>query len=201
MVCQHLSQTASSQGVAAASTHGTAAVVQAAAAGECLEALDAALPATVADLVCLIGRQLDDGSDGAFAARQLLLVAARCVDFTDGQGRLAAEGLVERLVQAPAEDGAAMAEAVEGLCRQVYSCVGDLLAMLLWAVDVAAPLNDGAGTGNWLVALGAMASALRQWPDTPREAAGVPPLVMEQLENAVDSIAVAALESEDERVR
>jgi hypothetical protein len=78
VVCEQLNSMASSQGVAAASTHGTAAVVQAAAAGECLEALDRVLPATVSDLVQFISLHMEADGYG-FAGHQLLFIAARCM--------------------------------------------------------------------------------------------------------------------------
>jgi hypothetical protein len=52
--------------------------VEAAAAGECLEALEALLPETATALMSLVAAHASTGARGAFATRQLLAIAARC---------------------------------------------------------------------------------------------------------------------------
>ena len=51
--------------------------VEAAAAGECLEALEALLPDTATGLMALVAAHASAGARAAFATRQLLAIAAR----------------------------------------------------------------------------------------------------------------------------
>jgi len=81
------------KGQAAAAASGAVATVEAARASDALEALEAALPAAAEQLMGLVAEHTASGA--LFAARQLLAIAARCVDLSDAAGRTAAAELVQ----------------------------------------------------------------------------------------------------------
>lgn len=71
--------------------------VEAARASDALEALEAILPAAAEQLMALAAEHAAAGAKSGFAARQLLAVAARCVDLSDATARKAAADLVQVL--------------------------------------------------------------------------------------------------------
>ena len=83
VVCVHLSSEASSHGLKAAQSGGAVAQVEAATAGERLEAFEAVMPSCLDDLAYMI----DLHSSEIGSCSQLLFLAAQCADFTDASGR------------------------------------------------------------------------------------------------------------------
>ena len=85
VVCVHLSSEASEHGIKAAhaKSGGAVASVEAASAGERLEAFEAVMPSCLEDLAYIIGLHRGEGK----ACAQLLLLAAQCADFADASGR------------------------------------------------------------------------------------------------------------------
>ena len=81
-MCDWLNSRAKDEGIAAAGTYGTAAIVKAAAAGEYLEALDRVLPETAGEFMHYIKMHASH-DHGGFVERQLILVAARCLVFSN----------------------------------------------------------------------------------------------------------------------
>ena len=71
------------------------ATLEAARASDALEALEAILPAAAEQLMALAAEHAAAGAKSGFAARQLLAVAARCVDLSDATARKAAADLVQ----------------------------------------------------------------------------------------------------------
>ncbi len=82
-ICIHLSAEASSHGLRAATSGGTAATVEAATAAERLEAFEEVMPSCLEDLAFII--ELHSGKEETCA--ELLLLAAQCADFADASGR------------------------------------------------------------------------------------------------------------------
>jgi hypothetical protein len=84
------------KGGAAASASGAVAQVEAAAASDALEALEAVLPEAAKQLMALAAAHAAAGPrQSFFAARQLLGIAARCVDLSDASARGAAMELIK----------------------------------------------------------------------------------------------------------
>ena len=107
VLCGWLASSATLRGLAAVNAGGAAASIEAAAASDRLEALEAALPPTVEEMVGVIARHADGGAAHRFATGQLMLLAAQCMDFADATGRGAALGMLERMLSAaPARCGA-----------------------------------------------------------------------------------------------
>ncbi|KAK3246813.1 hypothetical protein CYMTET_43668 [Cymbomonas tetramitiformis] len=104
VLCEYLHRAAQERGTDAATACGTTAVVAAASAGDLLEALEAALPATVATLFDLVAAYAAAGSERHFAARQLLRLT-RCLELADTTGRQAAMQLLHRLLGEPPVEG------------------------------------------------------------------------------------------------
>lgn len=98
VVCEWLSTQAASKGLSAAGKVGAAAHIDAAAAAERLEALEAALPATVADMAAIISKHAAAGAAYRFSTGQLMQLAAKCQDFADASGRAAASAMLEVLL-------------------------------------------------------------------------------------------------------
>ncbi|KAL4426507.1 hypothetical protein ABPG77_008365 [Micractinium sp. CCAP 211/92] len=114
VVCEWLSTQAASRGLSAASKVGAAANIDAAAAAERLEALEAALPATVADMAAIISKHAAAGAAYRFSTGQLMQLAAKCQDFADASGRAAASAMLEVLLaNAPSSDNKEEAAAWE----------------------------------------------------------------------------------------
>jgi hypothetical protein len=121
IVCDVLSSEATAQGLAAAIGGGAPASISAAAAGDRLEALEAALPASVDDAMSLIDAHLDalecgdhdsnsnNNSKASQSARkkehealftisQMVFLTASCLEFTDASARKSATALLNRLL-------------------------------------------------------------------------------------------------------
>ena len=98
VVCEHLHAAAHQSGATAATAVGQNQVVSAAVAGEKLEALESALPATASDLLALISDHADAGA--RFVARQLLPLL-ELVDLADATARRGAAQLVDWQLRSP----------------------------------------------------------------------------------------------------
>lgn len=83
LVCVHLSSEASSHGLKAAASGGATANVEAATAGERLEAFEEVMPSSLEDFAFIIDLHKDKDN----ACAELLLLAAQCADFADASGR------------------------------------------------------------------------------------------------------------------
>eukprot|EP00889_Picochlorum_renovo_P008534 jgi/Picre1/35564/NNA_003025.t1 len=94
VVCVHLSSEASSHGIRAATSGGATANVEAATAGERLEAFEAVMPSCVEDLAFIIRLHKDEPQ----TCCQLLLLAAQCADFVDASGRRAIEDVIRAIL-------------------------------------------------------------------------------------------------------
>ncbi|CAI5533963.1 unnamed protein product [Closterium sp. Naga37s-1] len=187
MLCLHLSAQANENGSNAAISAGAAAVVAAEAASDLNAQLEALLPATAQDYLTLLETHMQAGSEGRFAARQLMQLAA-VLDFTDATIRAHAAALVQRhLVGAqPAREGAGeesaeaedeweegvadgrWGEALLGLAQRVHASDADVLAALVDALaDVSKPMMagvagvDGVSEGQWLRCVAATRMVLR----------------------------------------
>ncbi|BDA45173.1 probable condensin complex subunit 3 at N-terminal half [Coccomyxa sp. Obi] len=144
--CTWLQDEGTAKGRAAAAASGAVASVEAARASDALEALEAMLPVAAEELMGLVA--VHAAADGSgFAARQLLTVAARCVNLSDAAGRAAAGDLVQSILTdggaAPAKDRA-MAVAVMRLAAQVAGSPSELAALTLDAVAQCLHLDDSA---------------------------------------------------------
>ena len=98
VVCEALHASATQSGATAASAVGQNQVVSAAVAGERLESLEAALPASAADLLALVAAHADAGA--VFVARQLLPLLS-LLDLADATARRGARELVDAQLRAP----------------------------------------------------------------------------------------------------
>ncbi|CAG9463449.1 unnamed protein product [Pedinophyceae sp. YPF-701] len=152
VVCEQLAQDANAHGRAAMNALGQAANVEAATAGDHAAALEAALPDTTEQLVALCGRHAEAGPAHRFAARQLLLVAARCTDLADSLGRAAACQLVSELLRRAPAEGATP----EGETGAEVAAWGDAVVELAASAFVG---DEEAGT----VFLGALAHMSKCW--------------------------------------
>ena len=101
VVCEALHASATQSGATAATAVGQNQVVSAAVAGERLESLEAALPASAADLLELVAAHADAGA--VFVARQLLPLLT-LLDLADATARRGARDLVDaQLRKAPTD--------------------------------------------------------------------------------------------------
>lgn len=98
VVCEWLHSQATSKGLAAANKVGAAANIDAAAAAERLEALESAMPGTVAEMAEIIAKHAAGGARYRFSAGQLMQLAAKCMDFADAAGRSAASLMLRQLL-------------------------------------------------------------------------------------------------------
>ncbi|CAI5483794.1 unnamed protein product [Closterium sp. Yama58-4] len=187
MLCLHLAAQANENGSNAAVSAGAAAVVAAEAASDLNAQLESLLPTTAQDYLTLLETHTQAGSEGRFAARQLMQLAA-VLDFTDATIRAHAAALVHRHlvgaqlvpegtgeVSAEAEDeweeGEAdgrWGEALLGLAQRVHASDADVLAALVDALaDVSKPLMagvagvNGVSEGIWLRCVAATRMVLR----------------------------------------
>ena len=116
VVCVHLSSEASSHGLKAAQSGGAVAQVEAATAGERLEAFEAVMPSCLDDLAYII----DLHSSEIGACSQLLLLAAQCADFTDASGRRSVGDVTCDVLTTRAYDES-LFDACFAVIRKVYS--------------------------------------------------------------------------------
>ncbi|EIE21059.1 hypothetical protein COCSUDRAFT_43416 [Coccomyxa subellipsoidea C-169] len=178
VICTWLQDEGSAKGRAAAAASGAVADVEAARASDALEALEATLPAAAEHLMALVAEHAAAGAGSGFAARQLLAIAACCVDLSDAAARKAASELVQSILgdreAAPAQDRA-MAAAVMRLAGQVAGSPSELAALTLDAIadclhlqeaslNAAGPEEGADDEGCWLHCLN-LASVLLE--DTP----------------------------------
>ena len=108
VVCEWLQGQATSRGLSAAHKVGQAANIDSAAAGQALEALERALPPTVADMAGIIEQHDAGGAAYRFSCGQLLALAAKCMDFADAAGRAAADAMLRGLLSAAPRRAAAL---------------------------------------------------------------------------------------------
>jgi len=97
-VCLCLSDDAAARGLAAANDAGAAAAVEAAAAGQRIDALERLLPATAQGMLALVSAHVDAQPPLFFSACCLMDVAAACVDYADGSARAAALNACAHLI-------------------------------------------------------------------------------------------------------
>ncbi|PSC71431.1 condensin complex subunit 3 [Micractinium conductrix] len=193
VLCEWLSEQATSKGLSAARKAGAGATIDAAAAAERLEALEAALPPTVSDMADIIAKHATAGAAYRFSTGQLMQLAAKCMDFADAAGRAAASArLHELLTDVPSGEDAEEAAAWEAAwhseawlralalyLRKVYGSPAELAdAMLdvlgtLYARGGWAPADGAAPAGAppaevaeqaWVHALGVAGLLLEQLP-------------------------------------
>ena len=104
VVCVHLSSEASQHGIKAANASGATATVEAASAGERLEAFEAVMPSCLEEFAFII--RLHRGQ--VRTCTQLLMLVAQCADFADASGRKSIGDVVHGILvgeQAAAGDG------------------------------------------------------------------------------------------------
>ncbi|PRW59671.1 ARM repeat superfamily isoform 1 [Chlorella sorokiniana] len=118
VVCEWLKDEATERGLSAARRVGQAAEIENSKAAEANQALDAALPPTVADMADIIAQHAAAGAAARFACAQLMQLAARCMDFGDAAGRSDASLMLRRLLtDVPTGDNAEEAAAWEAAWR------------------------------------------------------------------------------------
>ena len=181
VICENLASEASSKGLAAANTGGAVASIEAAAAGDRLEALEAALPASVGEMIDIIEVHVAAGAAYRFASVQLMILAAKCMDFADGTGRRAASTLLHTLFTTGWEESThtiennggnklnkAWMDAAGQLARKVHAAPSELADAMLSSIGVlrgAAGFNEGvAAEAAWLHALRSAALLLEALP-------------------------------------
>jgi len=98
VVCEWLKDESTERGLAAARRVGQAAEIERSKAEEANEALEAALPPTVADMANIIAQHAAAGAAARFACAQLMQLGAKCMDFGDAAGRSDASLMLRRLL-------------------------------------------------------------------------------------------------------
>ena len=193
-VCEWLQSQATSRGLSAANKVGAAANIDAAAAAERLEALEAALPATVADMADIIATHASAGAQYRFSTGQLMQLSAKCMDFADAAGRSSASLMLRQLLSeapsgADAEEAAAWEAAWHSdgwlralalFMRKVYGSPAELADAML---DIVGSLHRTAG-----FAAEGVEVAEQAWV----HALGVAGLLLEQLTSARPALAAAS---------
>jgi condensin complex subunit 3 len=178
VVCERLASEATSKGLAAANTGGATANIEAAAAGDRIEALEAALPASVEDMINIISAHVAGGAEYRFASAQLMSLAAHCMDFTDSTGRRAASNLLHKLFSSgweecgSGENGKAWMEAAGKLARKVHAAPAELADAMLTSLGALRDNSNGFnGSGSssdadaaWIHALRSTALLLEALP-------------------------------------
>jgi len=149
VVCECLASEATSKGLAAANTGGATANIEAAAAGDRIEALEAALPASVEEIINIISAHVAGGAEYRFASAQLMSLAAHCMDFTDSTGRRAASNLLNKLFSSgweecgTGEKGKVWMEAAGKLARKVHAAPADLADAMLTSLGALRDNSNG----------------------------------------------------------
>ncbi|KAH7619222.1 hypothetical protein Ndes2526B_g06177 [Nannochloris sp. 'desiccata'] len=214
VVCECLASEATSKGLAAANTGGATANIEAAAAGDRIEALEAALPASVEDMINIISAHVAGGAEYRFASAQLMSLAAHCMDFTDSTGRRAASNLLNTLfssgweVCGTGENGKAWMEAAGKLARKVHAAPAELADAMLTSLGALRDNSNGFnGSGSsstadtdaaWIHALRSAALLLEALP-TARPA--LQTAAEFSLTDMVNDIITPGLEHANSRVR
>ena len=116
VVCEYLASEASSHGLAAANTGGAAATIEAAVAGDRMDAFEALMPDSNADLANIIRVHRPEPK----ACCQLVLLAARCCDFTDASGRKCIGEIIQEMLVSDSLDDDTL-ESVFQLIRKLYT--------------------------------------------------------------------------------
>lgn len=172
VVCECLASEATSKGLSAANTGGAVANIEAAAAGDRLEALEAALPPSVEDMMGIIAAHIAGGPQHRFACAQLMALAARCMDFTDATGRKAASALLHNVFSTGWEESAgcgeegtnnqtlakALMDAAGDLARKVHAAPAELADAMLTSLGA---LYEGGGFSSGVATEAAWVHALR----------------------------------------
>lgn len=132
VVCEYLASEASSHGLAAANTGGANATIEAAVAGDRMDAFEALMPDSNADLANIIRLHRSESK----ACSQLVLLAARCCDFTDASGRKCIGDVIQQMLVSDSLDDEILESAFE-LIGKLYTSDE---AMTEAAFDVIAEL-------------------------------------------------------------
>lgn len=182
VICESLSSEAATKGLAAANTAGATANIEAAAAGDRIEALEAALPLGIQDMIDIIAVHARAGPEHRFVCAQLMALAGTCMDFTDAMGRRAAASLLEEVLLSACVDGT---DNENG--DAWYAATGQLL------IKVHATPNELADAmlellGTALERCGFEPSSEELWVNTLRTAA----LMLESLPSARPALASIA---------
>lgn len=109
VICEHLSSEASSHGLLAANSGGATAQVEAAAAGDRLEAFEALMPSSVDAFAQIILRHMSDPQ----SCVQLVSLAASCCDFTDSSGRRSMGNIAHQILTAESSEERLIDQAFE----------------------------------------------------------------------------------------
>ena len=139
VVCVHLSSEASQHGLMAAKAIGATATVEAASAGERLEAFEAVMPSCLEEFAFIIG--LHRGQ--LRTCTQLLMLAAQCADFADASGRKSIGCVVHAILvgeQAAAGDGTGAdadgkAEEAPSATEELYEACFDVVRKIYSSED------------------------------------------------------------------
>eukprot|EP00887_Chlorella_sp_A99_P006352 scaffold3.g6352.t1 len=201
VICECLNSEATSKGLAAAATAGAAANIDLAVASDRLEALEAALPPTVEEMARIIDKHAQAGSQYRFVTGQLMLLAARCMDFTDATGRAAASQLLQSLLTDVPGGARAEGDAVQRspwhsdsgwrlalalFLRKVYGSPAELADALLGVLG-SLHVAQGFGSGSevqeavWLHTLAVGALMLEQLSSARSALAASSPFTLEAL--------------------
>lgn len=169
VICEWLSTDAASKGLSAANSVGAVANIDAAAAGDRLEALESALPATVQELATMCAVHAHAGPTHRFVASQLMQLMAQCADFGDALGRKAAAQVVMEQLSVVSENwNESWKTAMGMLIRKVYVTPGELSEAILGSLQTIftlAGFMDGKATAiEWTHALNIVCILLEQLP-------------------------------------
>ncbi len=181
-MCERLSDEAAERGLKASSLAGAAAKIEAAAASDRLEALEAALPGSVGELMDIIGIHARAGPQHRFATQQLLALTAQCVDLTDATARHAAATVLQEVLSTPPAAGQEVAAPerawnakLANLMVKVHASPADMADALLRAIGTLYAAAGGAEAGtapaHWTCLLHVTALLLGQLPSARAAAA------------------------------
>ena len=124
VLCVHLSSEASEHGMKAAhaKSGGAVASVEAASAGERLEAFEAVMPSCLEEFAYIIGLHRGEGR----TCVQLLLLAAQCADFADASGRKCVGEVVAEILVGGGREG----DSKEAMPDELYDACFDVVRKL-----------------------------------------------------------------------
>jgi len=173
VICEALSAEAKDLGTGAATGGGQAAAVAAASASEKLEALDAALPESMAALCALIRGHADVASPGTLFATRQLLRLARTMDLSDATASREAGALADQLMRrGPVQGGATLGSAWESaLAGFASAALGAAAPGIISSAAVAVRDSAPEDVPCWLHAL-ALVAALLEDASSLRAAGG-----------------------------
>ncbi len=98
VVCEWLKDECTEHGLTAARRVGQAAEIERSKAEEANDALEAALPPTVAEMADIIAKHAAAGTAARFACAQLMQLGAKCLDFADAAGQSDMSLMLRRLL-------------------------------------------------------------------------------------------------------